>query len=200
MSSYLETIPEDLLFEISTYLYADELLEIYKLFKPRLYDKPSFQYSMYSINFPDVDWIEIIPDQKGYTFEMFVINYKQFDHSYIWDKSTFFNKKEISFSINNIPFYTIDSIYFRNIKKLKFLKFDYNNKFYKIANFNTNNNEVIVNINENDLILSALQLRYSEELFILINGNNKFYFGIFDLVYEITIKDVINIITYVNFN
>jgi len=131
--NYLENIPEDLLLEISLYSDAHDLLEIYKLFKPRLYDKLSFWYDKYSANFPDVDWIKILPDQKGYTFEIFYIIYVRFNDAY-YETNQIMNEhaNQVLLLITSIPYFLVATIKLKYIHNYKLLKFDYQNKFYKV--------------------------------------------------------------------
>jgi len=201
MVLYLETIPEDLLLEISLYLDQHTLLEVYKLFKPRLYDKPSFWYSRYFVNLPDVDWRDLVVDQKGYTFEMLFIIYSQYLNAYDIGKSlliNLFNKTDVFFYIDNIPFYLVVDIKLKLIKKLELLKFDHRNESYIIKSIYRYNDKVIEPINNQEFKLIDQSSKINVSLHI-VKSNNNYYFNINALVYKVSHRDVLNMTVYAEF-
>jgi len=200
MSSYLiiETIPEDILLEISLYSDTADLVEVYKLFEPKLYEKISFWYTMYSVNFPDVDWKSILPDQRSYDFKMLYIIYERFRHAYYTSKPLFNKGKNIFFNIDNIKYNIIVKIKLDSINNLYLLKFNYQNDFYKILDiFYGTNDKVIINIKDQKLKLIEL---LSENFWLYIaRDNQNFLFIIGNLGYKISYPDVINMIVYGEF-
>ena len=217
MTSYLilETIPEDLLFTISLYLDQHALFGVYKLFKPRLYDKLSFWYTKYDLDFPDVDWNELVTDQtKNKFFLQFYNNYLQFEDAYMEASNLFNNYRPIIRAEINYDEYDFDGIIsfqLNIIKKLDLLNPNFikeiDDKLYHLSLDKTTKS--IFEYPDSLIILYDdinkkyyFKFYFSDEHVILHDTMKKIYYHKFGsgILYEISHKQVMNIITYIVYN
>ena len=208
MSSYFETIPEDLLFTISLYLEQYDLIEIYNLYKPRLYDKLSFWYTKYDLEFLDVDWKDLVVDQtKNKFFQRFYINYIQFEKAYNEAKSWIKDKPEsistrmtkdgssYAYDIQSILSIPVDTINKLDLINPNFDK-DIDDKLFGIIQ---DGNESIFYIHATGHTLGDYTFDDSNLFDILYDPSKNIYYISFiaKMFYEISYKQVMTLITYI---